>query len=165
MYYSPTSVESPVGVGAVGRLDSPHASAEIEGEESEVVCIDTPTKPRCDLISLLQEVTLPPFQYSETNAMNSLVFSEVFISVDEEMMNSGLTQHVSELFDEYQRTNPDIREDETSDDCKGGYDGAVEKYEKSIPKHGDEMFHNFVSRIQNNPGQILRYHFCSFSND
>lgn len=140
----------------MGRLDSPHASAEIEGEESEVVCIDTPTKPRCDLISLLQEVTSPPIQYSETNAMKNLVFTEIFISVDEEMMNSDLTQHVSELFDEYQRTNPDIQGGETSDDCKGGYDGSVEKYEKSIPKHGDEMFHNFVSRIHNNPGQILR---------
>lgn len=41
----------------------------------------------------------------------------------------------------------------------GGGGGGVEseeKYEKGIPMHGDVMFHNFVSTIQENPGQILR---------
>ncbi|XP_058789120.1 programmed cell death protein 2-like [Phymastichus coffea] len=156
---SPTSVESPVGVGAVGRLDSPHASAEIEGEESEVVCIDTPTQPHCDLISLLQEVTPPPIQETESKGKSSLNFMEIFISVDEEYSVSDVPQHVRDLFVEYQRSNPDAtaeHSDGISDECKA-YDGGVEKYEKSIPKHGDEMFHNFVSRIQKNPGQILRY--------
>ncbi|XP_008205252.1 programmed cell death protein 2-like [Nasonia vitripennis] len=161
---SPTSVESPVGVGAVGRLDSPHASAEIEGEESEVVCIDTPTQPRCDLISLLQEVTPLPVQHTESKAGKSLLnFTEIFISVDEESQGGAeVPQHVRDLFLEYQRSNgADVtagQEGETSDDSKAGYDGGgMEKYEKGIPKHGDEMFHNFVSRIQKNPGQILRY--------
>lgn len=31
-----------------------------------------------------------------------------------------------------------------------------EKYEKAIPVHGDLMFHNYMERIQQNPGQILR---------
>lgn len=31
-----------------------------------------------------------------------------------------------------------------------------EKYEKSIPVHGDLMFHTYLERIQENPGQILR---------
>lgn len=31
-----------------------------------------------------------------------------------------------------------------------------EKYEKSIPVHGDLMFYNYLERIQKNPGQILR---------
>lgn len=38
----------------------------------------------------------------------------------------------------------------------GGGGESEEKYEKGIPMHGDVMFHNFVSTIQENPGQILR---------
>ena len=34
---------------------------------------------------------------------------------------------------------------------------AVDVYEKSIPSHGDEFFHKFVSVIGQNPGQVLRY--------
>lgn len=33
-----------------------------------------------------------------------------------------------------------------------------EEYEKSRPLHGDKTFHHFVSKIKNNPEQILRYH-------
>lgn len=32
-----------------------------------------------------------------------------------------------------------------------------EKYEKAMPVHGDLMFHKYLERIQENPGQILRY--------
>lgn len=42
----------------------------------------------------------------------------------------------------------------------GGVDPApidLELYEKGVPIHGDLMFHNFMSKIQENPGQILRY--------
>ncbi|XP_011499463.1 PREDICTED: programmed cell death protein 2-like [Ceratosolen solmsi marchali] len=156
---SPTSVDSPVGVGAVGRLDSPHASAEIEGEESEVVCIDTPTQPHCDLINLLQEVTPPPAQHTELKGRSSLSFSEIFIYVEEECTGNDVPQHVRNLFLEYQQSHLDVvpsQPGEGSGDSKG-YDTGIEKYEKGIPKHGDEMFHNFISRIQKNPGQILRY--------
>lgn len=31
-----------------------------------------------------------------------------------------------------------------------------EKYEKGVPAHGDLMFHNFLTKIHENPGQILR---------
>ena len=151
----------------MGRLDSPHASAEIEAEESEVVCIDTPTKPRCDLLSLLQEVTPPPCQHDIPRAA-SLLFNEIFISVDEEYVTSGgnafveLNQHVRDLFLEYKRTDPDDKADgnmQSDEDVCKGFDGSAEKYEKSLPKHGDEMFHIFITRIQTNPGQILRFVF------
>ena len=33
----------------------------------------------------------------------------------------------------------------------------MDQYEKSVPSHGDEYFHKFVSVIGENPGQILRY--------
>lgn len=44
----------------MGRLHSPSASAEIEGNEGEVISIDTPTIPQHDLTALLQEVTPLP---------------------------------------------------------------------------------------------------------
>lgn len=39
----------------------------------------------------------------------------------------------------------------------GGGDCDNEQYEKGIPAHGDLTFHNFLSVIQQNPGQIIRF--------
>ncbi|XP_012271287.1 programmed cell death protein 2-like [Orussus abietinus] len=155
---SPASIESPVGGGAVGRLDSPYASAEIEGEESEVVCIDTPTQPQCNLVSLLHEVMPLPMPLVESKAEGALTFVEIFISVDEEDQSVESSQHVRELFLEYQHAHPDssVNPQAESDSSKDT-DTSAEKYEKGIPLHGDEMFHNFLCRIQRNPGHILRY--------
>lgn len=154
---SPTSVESPVGGGAVGRLDSPQACAEIEGEESEVVCIDTPTQPQCNLVDLLHDVTPHPLHHSDIKTHVNLTFAEAFINVDEEDLTTDISQHERDLFLEYQLCNPDIQKDVASvpNETKG-MDTNTEKYEKSAPKHGDEMFHNFISRVKRNPGQLLR---------
>lgn len=147
-----------MGGGAVGRLDSPLASAEIEGEESEVVCIDTPTQPQCDLMDLLHEVTPLPLQHTESKSHVNVSFAEVFMSVEEEDLTVDVSQHVRDLFLEYQLCNPEVpmSSDPASDDLKG-IETSPEKYEKTVPMHGDEMFHNFLSRIQKNPGQLLRY--------
>ncbi|KAK0163701.1 hypothetical protein PV328_002406 [Microctonus aethiopoides] len=157
---SPTSIESPIGGGAVGRLDSPQASAEIEGEESEVVCIDTPTKPQYNLMNLLQNVSHLnyPFENSDMKSNVNITFTEIFINVDEEDLTNDITHHVRELSAEYQRSNPDIQIDSSSisTDEKNN-EATIEKYEKSLPKHGDKIFHNFLSRIKKNPGQLLRY--------
>lgn len=155
-YFSPTSVDSPLSGGAVGRLDSPQASAEIDGDESEVVCIDTPTRPQCDLLSLLHEVTPLPLQI--TNAETEYTFVEIFLSVDEEECSADVSQHVRELFVEYQHSNADVSTKFTAESGNvKTIDTDVEKYEKGVPRHGDEMFHNFVCRIQRNHGQLLRY--------
>lgn len=138
----------------MGRLDSPQASAEIDGDENEVVCIDTPTRPQCDLISLLQEVTPLPLQI--TNAETNYSFVEIFLAVDEEDCISDVSQHVRDLLVEYQHSNPDASTKYTESGNSKTIETDVEKYEKGIPKHGDEMFHNFVCRIQRNPGQLLR---------
>ncbi|CAK9820859.1 Programmed cell death protein 2-like [Anthophora plagiata] len=154
---SPTSIESPVGIGAVGRLDSPQASAEIDGEESEVVCIDTPIQPQCDLIDLLREVTPFPIQV-ESNIDTKLSFVEIFLSIEEEVHSADVPQHVRDLLLEYQYKNPDLSTKSAADMDEGKtIETDSEKYEKGIPMHGDEMFHNFVSQIQKNPGQLLRY--------
>ena len=40
--------------------------------------------------------------------------------------------------------------------AKGGGGADADVYEKVLPKHGDALFHKFVSVIQENPGQVLR---------
>ena len=42
---------------------------------------------------------------------------------------------------------------------KAGKKGSsgVDQYERSVPSHGDEYFHNFLSVIRRHPAQILRY--------
>lgn len=39
---------------------------------------------------------------------------------------------------------------------RGGGGADADGYEKVLPKHGDALFHKFVSVIQENPGQVLR---------
>ncbi|KAH0566700.1 programmed cell death protein 2-like [Cotesia glomerata] len=154
---SPASVESPVG-GAVGRLDSPQASAEIEGEEGEVVSIDTPTRPQSNLMELFNGSTPHPFQHSDIDAPFDLTFAEMFIGVEEEDLTLEVNQHVRDLYLQYKKNNPNDLNEETNQDAQTNDNtGMEEKYEKSIPKHGDEMFHNFDCRVKRNPGQLLRY--------
>ncbi|KAH0951038.1 hypothetical protein HN011_010586 [Eciton burchellii] len=154
---SPISVDSPVSGGAMGLLDSPLASAEIDGDESEVVCIDTPTRSQCDLVSLLHEMTPLPLQV--TSAETNYSFVEIFLSVDEENCGTDVSQHVRDLLVEYQRNNSAEASSKFTPECGNvkTIETDLEKYEKGIPKHGDEMFHNFICKIQRNPGQLLRY--------
>jgi len=139
----------------MGLLDSPLASAEIDGDESEVVCIDTPTRSQCDLVSLLHEITPLPLQV--TSAETNYSFIEIFLSVDEENCGTDVSQHVRDLLVEYQRNNSEVSS-KFMPECGNAktIETDLEKYEKGIPKHGDEMFHNFVCKIQRNPGQLLR---------
>ncbi|PSN38200.1 hypothetical protein C0J52_20752 [Blattella germanica] len=167
------------GGGAVGRLHSPAASAEIEGDESEVVSIDTPTAPQHDIAALLQEVTPLPMELRTlddgdgnrqhfTIPKGTLQFASAFISVVEEEFHTGsptvtsASEHVRELLQEYQQNIEDDVSFLSPHQEKGLAQGqgdqlTQEKYEKSIPAHGDRMFHHFVTQIQHNPGQILRY--------
>lgn len=161
VFSSPASIESPVAVGAVGRLDSPLASAEIEGAEGEVVCIDTPTEPQSDLISLLQQVTPLPIDYATDKRERSLLaFREMFISVEPESLHDDVSQHVHDLLLKYQKEDKDWRASTKSTEAKAEL--SCEKYEKSTPIHGDTTFYQFVSRIKKNPGQILRSLFLYF---
>ncbi|XP_047113634.1 programmed cell death protein 2-like [Schistocerca piceifrons] len=159
--------------GAVGCLISPAATAEIEGDEGEVVSIDTPTAPQHDLIALLQETApLPAVLRNSSEASGqrmpsscSLEFAPYFISVDEENLGGSpsitpLSEHVRELLQEYQQNSEEgsfSPEQEKMVSMGQGDQLTQEKYEKSIPAHGDKMFHQFLLRIQRNPGQIIRY--------
>ncbi|XP_075238197.1 programmed cell death 2 like trus [Lycorma delicatula] len=143
--------------GAMGRLLSPTATAEIEGDESEVVTIDTPPSAQVNIISLFEQATPVP-QIPSSN----LYFAPYFVSVGEEeqcLSNSPTNaEHVRELLQGYQQWGIDDQtlSNQTSSNSVGDLGGG-ENYERSIPAHGDKMFHSFLSRIQVNPGQILRY--------
>ncbi|XP_018331420.1 programmed cell death protein 2-like [Agrilus planipennis] len=152
--------------GAVAETyHSSPISAEIEGDEGEIVTIDTPTIPQRDLHSLLQEVPpLPQEIQRHTDKLINLQFVPHFVSVWEEQISSSniSDHHVRELLTEYQQKNQDEFKETSKNsnnqkinDNQG--DTVSEKYEKSLPAHGDRMFHHFITRIQMNPGQILRY--------
>lgn len=139
--------------------------------------IDTPTAPQHDLTALLQEVAPLPMELRHTSDSDGNrqhyalptgppQFASSFISVGEEEPPSSPTitpvsEHVRELMQEYQQNSDDgmnmlSPQQEKSVAQYEGEQFTQEKYEKSIPAHGDRMFHHFVSRIQNHPGQILR---------
>lgn len=84
--------------GAIGRIHSPNASAEIEGEESELVSIDTPLAPQRDLIALLKQTTAVPIDQSK------ITLRSFFVAVDEERFQTtnSHADHVRELMDRYQ---------------------------------------------------------------
>ncbi|KAF7991571.1 hypothetical protein HCN44_008942 [Aphidius gifuensis] len=160
---SVTSIESPVCDGPVKCIKSLEASAEIEYEESETVFIDTPTQPQCNLIDLMQQVSTNVFKHHGSKSHTDLTFNEIFMIVDEEQveeeeeLSNNISQHVHDLIRKYQHVDQELNMKSSSQSSMGFEIKHSEKYEKSIPKHGDEMFHNFVERIKMNPGQLLRY--------
>uniref|UniRef100_A0A146M603 Programmed cell death protein 2-like n=1 Tax=Lygus hesperus TaxID=30085 RepID=A0A146M603_LYGHE len=139
------------GEGAIGSVAM--ATATIDGDEGEVVCIDTPTSPQVNLIAMLEEAAPIP-----QVPITSLYFTPIFMSVgEEERMRAALSptneQHIRELMDQVQIS---------ADDAMPGASSSIspvgdEHYEKTLPAHGDKLFHQFVSRISANPGQMLRY--------
>ncbi|KYB29229.1 programmed cell death protein 2-like [Tribolium castaneum] len=148
--------------GAVGRLHSPSATAEIEGDEGEVVTIDSPVMPQQDIVALLQEATPLPQLHGDPRKSSLFQFISSFMGVWEETAGASTIsdRHVKELLQEYQQKNEDDM-NLVSPDTGGASaqiaDNVYEKYEKSNPAHGDKMFHHFLSKIQMNPSQILRY--------
>lgn len=142
--------------GLIDNLYTSKVTAEIEGLEGDVV-VETPISPKRDLVALLTQPHIIP------RDVKNLTLKSFYISVDDEQSAIPLvSDHVRELLQEYQK-HEEVR---TSPDSPVGH-GAVgganvahveqELYEKGVPMHGDIMFHNFMSRIQENPGQIIRY--------
>lgn len=85
--------------GAVGLMYSykNQASAELEGEETEMISIDTPISPQRDLVALLKQ----------TSALNSdhMVLQSYFMYVEEEEVQGRTLmghEHVRELLQDYQ---------------------------------------------------------------
>ncbi|GAB0091503.1 programmed cell death protein 2-like [Sergentomyia squamirostris] len=142
--------------GAAGANSPPRASAEIETDEAEVIIIDTPEAPQRDLIALFKQNNVL------SSEMVNLTLRSFFISVDEEARPAcESSDHIRDLIHEYQKKDEDIKK--SPEGASGGGEkrgeilGDGEQYEKGVPAHGDLMFHAFITRIQENPGQILRY--------
>ena len=84
-----------------------------------------------------------------------------YIWVEEEKLEKeeNITDHEMKLINEYK-----ARESINAVQSSGGSSKKSNKsvspddqYEKSVPSHGDESFHKFLTVIGYNPGQILRY--------
>ncbi|XP_041764650.1 programmed cell death protein 2-like [Anopheles merus] len=144
----------------IDNLYTTRASAEIEGLEAEVVVVDTPVSPKRDLVALLKQPQVVPRNIADVTLRG------LYISVDEERYVAPLaSDHVRELLAEYQRHEDGITAplDSPLDNVASGTkqppkaNHDQELYEKGIPMHGDLMFHSFLSKLQENPGQLLRY--------
>ncbi|XP_065170994.1 programmed cell death protein 2-like [Atheta coriaria] len=149
--------------GAVGTIQSPTPSAEIEGAEGEAVCIDTPTYPQRDISAILNETHVLPQEIFRGQAPPQ--FDAFFMSVYEEQEPQHFVdRHVRELLQEYQANNDDINFASEGGggvkmpaDSGGAGELTLEKYEKTHPAHGDKMFHYYLTKIRENPGHFLRY--------
>lgn len=153
----PAATADGAGSGATASI-----CAEIEGPETDVVLVETPKKPERDLIALLKHTsTLGPL-----SQVKDLTLKSIFISVDVEAIGKqevyenygGLLSmdHIRELYQEYKLRDENPARSPV-DAASGGIGGdEQEAYEKAFPAHGDLVFHNFITTIQQNPGQILR---------
>lgn len=115
----------------------------------QVVTIDTPTAPQHDLLALLEETA--PLPCLETG----IGFVPSFMWVGEEGGVGEASEHVRGLLAEYEARHGDFGQTVVS----AGFRNAGEedeKYERALPPHGDAMFHEFVTRVQANPGHVLR---------
>lgn len=90
------------GDGAVALMNPSNASAEIEGEESEMVSVDTPIAPERDLIAMLKQTKAIP------NDVNDLILKSYFVAVEEEkkqsndLNNAVISDHIRDLLQKYQ---------------------------------------------------------------
>ncbi|XP_065371503.1 programmed cell death protein 2-like [Calliphora vicina] len=147
--------------------------AEIEGPETDVVLVETPQKPERDLIALLKH-TPTPAVLGPLAKLSDITLKPYFMAVDVELKlatkeydqygGSLSAEHIRELYQEYKKQDESAHSPNSamSASGSGGVGGAgtpedQEAYEKALPAHGDLMFHNFLSTIQQNPGQVLRY--------
>ncbi|XP_059053630.1 programmed cell death protein 2-like [Achroia grisella] len=144
--------------GAVGAIGAPVAAAELEGgDEPGLVTVDTPTAPNNDVEALLHQTAELPTDLRNKLMCGPLQFIPKYIFVEEEWKSTANNDDkVNELLNKYRREN---EIEACSGDHVGGGGGGPEDepYEETTPLHGDRMFHTFITRLQTNPGQILRY--------
>lgn len=99
------------------------------------------------------------FYSNNSDKSEHIQFKSYFINVFEEETNFVQPdQHSLKLLQEYNKNSNSNTTTSASEETQGDKDcnWTVENYEEEIPAHGDILFHNFLKRIQMNPGQILR---------
>ncbi|KAJ0177783.1 hypothetical protein K1T71_006656 [Dendrolimus kikuchii] len=147
--------------GAVGAVGAPVAAAELEGgDDPGLVTVDTPTAPTNDVEALLhQTAELPPDLRSRLTCA-PMQFIPKFIYVEEEWNRAPINDDkVNELLNKYKKENElePCGVDRIAGGAGAGGGSEDEVYEEAAPLHGDRLFHSFLTRLQQNPGQILRY--------
>ncbi|KAH8294983.1 hypothetical protein KR018_004878 [Drosophila ironensis] len=136
--------------------------AEIEGPETDVVLVDTPNKPERDLIALLKHTSVSLSQIKD------LTLKSLYVAVDVESKSRAedfeqygdalSMDHIRDLYQEYKLRDGEAAHSPTAVAAGSGEVGEEhETYEKTLPAHGDVLFHSFITTIQQNPGQVLRY--------
>ncbi|XP_045496856.1 programmed cell death protein 2-like [Colias croceus] len=142
--------------GAVGDIGVPMPAAELEGgDEPGLVTAETPTAPTSNVEALLHQTAELPADLRNRLMLSPLQFLPRYIYVEEEWKKSACNdEKVNDLLNKYTKES-EIEANINADRLGGG--GDDEPYEEATPLHGDKLFHAFLTRLQNNPGQILRY--------
>ncbi|KAI9581311.1 programmed cell death protein 2-like [Glossina fuscipes] len=146
--------------------------AEIEGPETDVVLVETPEKPERDLVALLKH-TPTPTSFGPLAKLSEVTLKPFFLAVELEVHSQSKeyenydgclsAEHIRDLYQEYKKQDESAHSPNNGQQSDNDCGGVVrtpedqESYEKVLPAHGDVMFHNFLSILQQNPGQILRY--------
>jgi len=133
--------------GVLGVGEGVSAQVEKDDELTGFVSVDLPQ---------VDVSHVPGLFHGSNNASipsEGLIITPIYIWVGEEQLDLKPTQHELNLSKQYQN--------EVFDDEKGG--GGGDSYEKTLPRHGDEYSYKFISTLQRNPGQVLRY--ASSSNE
>ena len=92
---------------------------------------------------------------------SGLTLEPFYIWVEDEGQGESQEQeqsqdHAMTLLMEY-KAREAVQQLEVGDKAgKKGSSGG-DQYERSVPSHGDQYFHNFISVIKKHPAQILRY--------
>ncbi|CAH2040498.1 unnamed protein product, partial [Iphiclides podalirius] len=142
-------------LGAVGANNGPEVAAELEGgDEPGLVIVETPTIATKDIQALLHQTAELPIDLRNRLICAPLQFVPKYIYVEEEYKKHSVNDdRVTELLNKYKNEN----ELDIADKVAGGGGIDEESYEDAAPLHGDRLFHAFITRLRNNPGQILRY--------
>ncbi|CAH2981775.1 unnamed protein product [Chilo suppressalis] len=143
--------------GAIGAITAPVAAAELEGgDEPGLVTVDTPSAPTKDLQALLHQTAELPPDIRSRLMCGPLQFLPKYVYVEEEWDKSHNNESkITELLNKYNEQNE--MDMVVGAERAAGGGGDDEQYEESAPLHGDRLFHAFLTRLRNNPGQILRY--------
>ncbi|CAG9787243.1 unnamed protein product [Diatraea saccharalis] len=143
--------------GAIGAISAPVPAAEFEGgDDPGLVTVDTPSAPTKDIQALLHQTAELPPDIRSRLMCGPLQFLPKYVYVEEEWKEPlDNEDKVTELINKYNKEN--------EMEVVVGFDraavgiGEEEQYEESAPLHGDRLFHAFLTRLRNNPEQILRY--------
>ncbi len=148
-------------VGGARLLGDTGVTAEIEDEQDDVVAVETPPPPEMANSAIPRLFGQAPAAAEGQSGRPGGIsrFKAFYLAVDEERFAAatGLTEHEKQLLRDYQEKEHLTGGESNSEPKQGSKGGDADRYEKVLPKHGDVLFHKFVSVVQQNPGQVLRY--------